>query len=90
MEPVRYGEDMEDDYDDMEVLDPTLFMEEITEEADTALEMDLDVDIDVSAEGGDMEGGGPVDHIEIEEPPETEEIAVGNSEDLVEPEPEKN
>merc|ERR1719225_2239826 len=63
-------EDMEDDYDDMEVLDPTLFMEEITEEVDTALEMD--VDVDVSAENGDMEGVGPVDHIEIEEPPETE------------------
>ena len=76
MEPVTYGEDIEDDYDDMEDLDPTQFMEEITEEVDTALEMD--VDVDVSVEGEDIEGLGPIDHIEIEEPPETQEIAEGN------------
>ena len=80
VEPVTYGEDIEDDYDDMEDLDPTQFMEEITEEVDTALVMD----VDVSAEGEDMQGLGSVDHIEIEEPPETQEIAEGNTEDLVE------
>ena len=75
VEPVTYSEDIEDDYDDMEDLDPTQFMEEITEEVDTALEMD----IELSAEGEDMEEVGPVDHIEIEEPPETEEIAGENN-----------
>merc|ERR1719510_1637154 len=88
VEPVTYGEDIEDDYDDMEDLDPTQFMEEITEEVDTALEMDVDVALAVSAEGEDMEEVGLVDHIEIEEPPETEEIAGETNEDLVEPEPE--
>ena len=86
VEPVTYGEDIEDDYDDMEDLDPTQFMEEITEEVDTALEMD----IELSAEGEDMEEVGPVDHIEIEEPPETEEIAGENNDHLVEPEPVKS
>merc|ERR1719510_1116591 len=76
VEPVTYGEDIEDDYDYMEDLDPSQFMEEITEEVDTALEMD----VDVSADGEDMEGLGPVDHIEIEEPPETQEIKGGNNE----------
>ena len=78
MEPVTYGEEIEVDYDDMEDLDPTQFMEEITEEVDTALEME----VDVPAEGDDMEEVGAVDHIEIEEPPETEEIAGENNEDL--------
>ena len=70
MEPVTYGEEIEVDYDDMEDLDPTQFMEEITEEVDTALE----IEVDVPAEGDDMEEVGVVDHIEIEEPPETEEF----------------
>ena len=78
MEPVTYGEEIEVDYDDMEDLDPTQFMEEITEEVDTALEME----VDLPAEGDDMEEVGAVDHIEIEEPPETEEIAGENNEDL--------
>ena len=78
MEPVTYGEEIEVDYDDMEDLDPTQFMEEITEEVDTALE----IEVDVPAEGDDMEEVGAVDHIEIEEPPETEEIAGENNEDL--------
>ena len=78
MEPVTYGEEIEVDYDDMEDLDPTQFMEEITEEVDTPLEME----VDVPAEGDDMEEVGAVDHIEIEEPPETEEIAGENNEDL--------
>ena len=83
VEPVTYGEDIEYDYDDMEdLVDPTQFMEEITEEVDTALEMD----VDLSAGGEDMEGLGPVDHIEMEEPPETQEIATGNNEDLFESE----
>ena len=86
VEPVTYGEDIEDDYDDMEDLDPTQFIEEITEEVDTALEMD----VEVSAEGEEMEGLGPVDHIEIEEPPETQEIAGENNDDFVEPQPEKS
>ena len=47
------------------------------------------MDVEVSAEGEDMEGLGPVDHIEIEEPPETQEIAEENNEDLVEADPEK-
>ena len=81
VEPVTYGEDIEYDYDDMEdLVDPTQFMEEITEEVDTALEMD----VDLSAGGEDMQG--PVDHIEMEEPPETQEIAAGINEDLVESE----
>ena len=70
VEPVTYGEEIEVDYDDMEDLDPTQFMEEITEEVDTPLEME----VDVPAEGDDMEEVGAVDHIEIEEPPETEEF----------------
>ena len=78
MEPVTYGEEIEVDFDDMEDLDPTQFMEEITEEVDTALE----IEVDVPAEGDDMEEVGAVDHIEIEEPPETEEIAGENNEDL--------
>ena len=72
MEAVTYDEDLEEEYDVTEELDPTDFMEEITEEYDGALEMDID------AESGGGEGGNLADHIEIEDPPETEEIQNDN------------
>ena len=55
---------MEEDLD--EGLDPTQFMEEIVEDVDNNLE----IDIDESGVGDDE----LADHIEIEEPPETQEI----------------
>ena len=71
MEAVTYDEDLEEEYDVTEELDPTEFMEEITEEFDDTLEMDIDGSV-----GG--EGDELVDHIEIEEPPESEEIQNDN------------
>ena len=76
MEAVTYDEDLEEEYDVTEELDPTDFMEEITEEYDGALEMDIDGGSGGGEGGG--EGGDLADHIEIEDPPETEEIQNDN------------